>query len=650
MQPDLIPRTALSVTPAAGRTEPRLWVRRLVIWSKPWEIIRDIPLRKGLNIVWSPDPGDDAARPIGHGSGKTTFCRLLRYCLGEDSFAPDGQRQSTRAKLPEGRVGAEVLVDGALYSVIRAFESARLDVVSPGVTLDELTQSPIAATGISILRQAISTALIGDAADLMPLSIGADRAWEASLAWATRDQECRFQHPLEWRDPETDSHSPVRNKSKEDVLNVVRALIGAITAAELTTQSEAAAADADIAQRRSSLSQLQWQLKRAHDELSDPANGAASPNPLSDLELEGLKSQLVEQRRAALNLPAELSSGNLLEARSRRDAARGELAKLEGELRDLGVRLEERTRMLSMMRSELPEANAKVWSAENPVCPICKVAIDDALAKGCGISTETCDLQDLRAQRATTKTKIAEEERQIAAMRQSESPLKQKLALARQNFDRLQSGVESLEKAQFDRSQAVRRIDRRLDEIDRCQGLSVDVAAALKEVERAETDLEGIKQTLASHRASASTSINALSALFDATMRQLVSPSVSATARLEGNRLALKVELGGERSTAAIDSLKAVAFDLAAIILAIEGRARQPSFLVHDSPREADLGQSIYNRLFDLALWLEEQAGPLFQYIVTTTTAPPDRFQDAPYLALQLHGAPADQRLLKTDL
>jgi hypothetical protein len=189
-----------------------------------------------------------------------------------------------------------------------------------------------------------------------------------------------------------------------------------------------------------------------------------------------------------------------------------------------------------------------------------------------------------------------------------------------------------------------------LDEVDRCQILSVDVASALKGVEQAETTLEGIRQTLVSHRASASTSINALSALFDATMRQLVSQSVSASARLEGNRLALKVELGGERSTAAIDSLKAVAFDLSAIILAIEGRARQPSFLVHDSPREADLGQSIYNRLFELALWLEERAGPLFQYIITTTTAPPEKFQQAPYLALRLHGAPADQRLLKTDL
>src|SRR3546814_14292796 len=61
--------------------------------------------------------------------------------------------------------------------------------------------------------------------------------------------------------------------------------------------------------------------------------------------------------------------------------------------------------------------------------------------------------------------------------------------------------------------------------------------------------------------------------------------------------LSLKVQMGGERSTAAIDSLKIVAFDLSALMMTIEGQTRLGGFLLHDSPREADLGRSIYNRL-----------------------------------------------------
>ena len=51
----------LSLTVPAGLKEPRLWVRRLAIWEAPGgQKIRDIALRPGLNIIWSPDGLDDS--------------------------------------------------------------------------------------------------------------------------------------------------------------------------------------------------------------------------------------------------------------------------------------------------------------------------------------------------------------------------------------------------------------------------------------------------------------------------------------------------------------------------------------------------------------------------------------------------------------
>ena len=35
------------------------------------------------------------------------LCRLLRYCLGEDRFAPEDQRAEIAATFPDGLVGAE---------------------------------------------------------------------------------------------------------------------------------------------------------------------------------------------------------------------------------------------------------------------------------------------------------------------------------------------------------------------------------------------------------------------------------------------------------------------------------------------------------------------------------------------------------------
>lgn len=142
-----------------------------------------------------------------------------------------------------------------------------------------------------------------------------------------------------------------------------------------------------------------------------------------------------------------------------------------------------------------------------------------------------------------------------------------------------------------------------------------------------------------------------LSFFFDAVIRYMVGPNAGGKVTLDGNGIKLLVELGGDRSTAAIDSLKVIAFDLAVMCMSIEGGARLPAFLIHDSPREADLGLSVYHRLFHLVRNLEQGEGqPLFQYIVTTTTRPPEELSDKPWLRETLGGAPAEERLLGRDL
>ena len=84
--------------------------------------------------------------------------------------------------------------------------------------------------------------------------------------------------------------------------------------------------------------------------------------------------------------------------------------------------------------------------------------------------------------------------------------------------------------------------------------------------------------------------------------------------------------------------------------MSIEGRTHIPAFLIHDSPREADLGLSIYHQIFHFMQELENVGEqPLFQYIVTTTTQPPDELQKKPWLRETLGGT-AEARLLRRDL
>ena len=97
--------------------------------------------------------------------------------------------------------------------------------------------------------------------------------------------------------------------------------------------------------------------------------------------------------------------------------------------------------------------------------------------------------------------------------------------------------------------------------------------------------------------------------------------------------------------------MKILAFDLAVLHLATEEKADLPAFLIHDSPREADLDSVLYARLFELVYqWENETETPCFQYIITTTSAPPKELQNEKFVKLNMSSTPAKERLFGRDL
>ena len=99
----------LILAPAKGREEPALWVSKLAAY-KDWPpssetLLRQvIELRRGLNIVWARSTGEakEASRLAGHGAGKTTFCRLIRFVLGEEPAGSKSFREGFREKFENG--------------------------------------------------------------------------------------------------------------------------------------------------------------------------------------------------------------------------------------------------------------------------------------------------------------------------------------------------------------------------------------------------------------------------------------------------------------------------------------------------------------------------------------------------------------------
>ena len=656
-QPDLIGSRPLVIKPATGVTAPRLWVRRLVVWKEPGgEVIRELTLRPGLNIIWSPDGADDAAGgqndAIGHGGGKTLFCRLIRYCLGENRFATETQRERIGVAFPNGIVGAEIVLDGVCWAIVRPLGVLRRHMAVPNGDLDKIAADEGASTGLEPFIDAVDrTILISALADLVrPRTDGP--TWPVALAWLTRDQECRFDDVLDWRSPTSDSDSPMpaSGREKGPRLEALRAFLMAITQDEQRVRTEVAKLD----ERRRTLEQeaghRHWTMERSQTRLVSALNLSDQTLPEMPLLLDLMRGTASERVTAATKLPAG-SKAELTTARKDLEDARAEWMRLDGERIRIETSLPIEERVLSEIKGELPALSSSAVEAESQVCPICEVPIDRAIAEKCGLSDKLHDPDVCRARWEKRQQEFQEQEQKLTALHQGQTNVLQQLALAKQAMDRHAARAASIEKARDARETAWYSARRLQDDVERLADLASARESATKELRELTAKLGTERNRLGAFRDKQARTFGRMTEKFDPIVRHLVGHDAQSRITLSHNSIDLSVDMGGDRTTAAIESLKVLAFDLAALCRSIEGATRIPAFFLHDSPREADLGLSIYHELFRLVREIEERTDPpLFQYIMTTTTRPPPDLAREPWLRLTLRGAPGNERLLRRDL
>ncbi|MEH2683231.1 chromosome segregation protein SMC [Rhizobium leguminosarum bv. viciae] len=648
----------LSLTVPGGLKEPRLWVRRLVIWEAPGgKIVRDIGLRPGLNIIWSPDGVDEegavaSARAIGHGSGKTLFCRLLRYCLGEQRFADETQRESIAIALPNGIVGAEVMIDGVCWAVVRPLGIRRRHVAIADGNLEEIAAGDEATTSIDPLIEAIEQGIVTPGvANLARLPPG-QKAWPIALAWLTRDQECRFDDVLDWRSPASGSDAPLPASGRETGprREALRAFLMAITEEEQQSRRTEEVLRADVASAEREISNLEWDIGRRQKRLTDKLDLTALTLPEMPLLLQVLQKSADERLAAAAQLPTG-DMAELGQARKVLRKASDELRHTEDEHNRIEAQIPGEKQVLTLISSEIPALSFSAENAASQVCPICEVPIDKALAEKCKLSHKLHNETECRARLASKRQEIEEQKQKISGLELRLKTLQPSIALGRQRVDQAEKQVQAIENVRDARAFAWQAATGLKEGVERFVELSVERDESRKRLRGLEDKLSKEREILAAFLEKQGLTFGIISRKFSAIIRRLVSDNSKGALTLTGKGLKLIVDIDGDRRTAAIDSLKVLAFDLACLCLSVEGSTRVPAFLVHDSPREADLGLSIYDELFQLMRELEEfTETPVFQYIVTTTTRPPNNLRRDPWLRLIFRGAPGSERLLQRDL
>lgn len=182
-----------------NHARPRLWVETLWLLDSltTQQPLREIPLRRGLNLIVSP-PGKGSA---GHGVGKTAFCQLLRFVL-DDPLWSDGSTLRDELlhsrELKEGAVAARVHVGGEVWTVLKPWLHQKQYRASRTADWRQLAASEV-ENEFSAYQAALRQHLV----EILPVQKlpGSEHPieWHQILAWCSRDQNARYQNYYQWR-------------------------------------------------------------------------------------------------------------------------------------------------------------------------------------------------------------------------------------------------------------------------------------------------------------------------------------------------------------------------------------------------------------------------------------------------------------------
>jgi chromosome segregation ATPase len=131
--------------------------------------------------------------------------------------------------------------------------------------------------------------------------------------------------------------------------------------------------------------------------------------------------------------------------------------------------------------------------------------------------------------------------------------------------------------------------------------------------------------------------------IFDTLVKKTLSDEYSGQIDFRNNEIQFQIQEAAGMTGEAVETLSHVLADLTALQCSMNGIGFHPRFLLHDSPREADLDRHIYERYLGMVMKLATDNGKRssedapFQYIVTTTSKPPDDLKSVVRVKLQGH-------------
>lgn len=657
----------LSFDAASGREEPAVWVQKVGVY-KNWPpsqetLLRQVfELRRGLNILWAQPNGstEESSRLAGHGAGKTTFCRLLRYVVGEDSAGNKEFREGFRDKFDNGWVLAEVFVGGKRWLVGRPLSGSGYHPFAKlgGALTDEFPDSP-SNTGFKEYEAAIDQAVFCG----MKVRTLADSRkkldWSHLLPWLSRDQEAHFSGLLEWRHQDSDHGSP--KTSQDDKANLIRLTLGLVDEDEQQLLTLFAKKATEHEEKVRDRPKMEFTVERERQTLEATIKIAVeSPDqPLLQHAVDQLVNQLRDETDQALaTVKHDEEMDVLITEMSQRKAEWGlmsvQIEDAEDALADLDAKV------TNSQPPKMREANPfrETLNGMGPFRGYCSHPMTEAWKAQCPIAHErpkqdevTQAVKEIVAEVQPQVARIAAMKADLTRLRQAGVPRKAALDLAMKNL----AAARERHRKELEKMKGPGK------EAARIEALLTSYRTACTELDQWDKDLASLKKDkedldadidkLVKHHQKL---VEQFSRIFDHIAKRMLGEAVTGRVRIKGKALVPELEYHGLRNSAAYKVVRWLIFDLASLALGMTtAAAHHPRFLIHDSPRESDLAAAIYTSLFSTAQELEGNSGELaaFQYIVTTTEAPGEAVNKKPWVLYPVLDASTENgRLLGVDI
>ncbi len=624
----------------------------LIESREPLVLTRAIDLHAGLNIVWAKESATNDTSGLasaGHGVGKTSLCLLLRYVLGDDAPAIATLRTKAAGSFPKGGVAVKVHVDGAVWLVFRPYGLYSHSLAAQCDALDRLFDGTV-PNDFDGYGRALEQFSIGRLAARSLPGTNQPLEWRHLLAWCIREQRTRFDGFYHWREGEGLGFK----RSRRDPPLLVGSVLGLVDQAldQLLREIEAKQKQVDQCKERIPA------LERA------PAFALAHADRQLRLKVRAEEDEPVFATTVGESVESRVQAA-LQKAESDERGWAHEADQADEALAQKQVRLHELTKARDLARVENEMAKSLVNAKLEDYERLSKVrdrlvGLEGRCEPG-NIEFSGCEhvqqnkttvnvtwFQDGKQAKADASLFAARHQASTVALDKAEKAVSDQeklIAEKRSELHRLRVRIATSETSRTFLKQSWDDLQLKHDQRNQ-GGDTAELAEARKQLLEFESALESLRAAEVSRRSQQSSRVDAIRALTAIVSNRLLGAAGHARF-ISGHEVRpFQVARGGE----AYQVLEVLLGDIVCLLdSAVSEASHHPGFLVHDCPREADMSELLYRKFFLAVAEAAEQlsGGGMapFQFIVTTTSAPPQELGGAPHVVLEL--APgADETLL----